>query len=746
MRTTTSYAFYCIIVMFFVFSNESWAQSIDATSSSNNLSIEITGPLTLKERIAVSRLLDSKALESYFPLESHKLKSGEKLNKAGAAQFQNHDSSLINIIETGIIKKQEYAVIDTKTSASLGLIDGATPEGWNSLGFALDKKALDDALKNNVLQKAVAGQNSVTERYTFDNVTSPKIDELNSRERKFGYSKTIVENPNSAGADAAQKFLSSSANVKINSNVPLYSKDINWLNDTIVNLGPEKLCQSKFSNGGDGPVEDPDWPFNVDTISLRLDNHKAIMNELGLKLLRPTKTLIIDSGLGEGVYNNQLVQIMAPSYSEMLFPSEYVNKNRTDNSETYCRHTELSPTEIFGYGFSPKNDHPPCVKTRLERLKPLEGHSEFQYSPDHGTFVGLLSAGGPDLVKNYEGLGARVQLDFAKVTKINQAGVVTVDFDDLAEAIQYSHEVEADVLNLSFEIKNTKQYKALSNVLNDFEGLVTAAAGNSNRVLDLDKNVFPAGLDEGIRDAKRLIVVTSIEKDGDGHIKLWNKSTHSIANVDIAAPGVRIRSVDRYGNEICSDGSSAAAPLVAFTAAMIRGTGLTSPVEIRRRILATADFKPELKGKVRDGRVLNIEKALDIFVDHIWLTENPETSIRGYLLRFNEDITEEQTQSFDGGAYLFCSSDILSGRQHPEEIDLNMLQHWQHKQPAAGIAEFWKREKKNMRSCRWDSGTELRFYNLETERVERISLNSAARIVPSPYRAAIKALYDKTLE
>jgi hypothetical protein len=65
-----------------------------------------------------------------------------------------------------------------------------------------------------------------------------------------------------------------------------------------------------------------------------------------------------------------------------------------------------------------------------------------------------------------------------------------------------------------------------------------------------------------------MIVVGALQPDESD--PLWPMSAFSPFRVHIAAPGANIRSIGAENQNICNNGTSAATPLVSFTAGMIR--------------------------------------------------------------------------------------------------------------------------------------------------------------------------------
>jgi hypothetical protein len=83
-------------------------------------------------------------------------------------------------------------------------------------------------------------------------------------------------------------------------------------------------------------------------------------------------------------------------------------------------------------------------------------------------------------------------------------------------------------------------------------------------------------------------------------------------------------------------GTSLAAPLVSFTAALIRSETTFAPTALKRRILASADVAPDgddLLKKIIDGRRLNIVKALAVSFDVVEVSRQ----LRLGTVRFMQD-------------------------------------------------------------------------------------------------------------
>lgn len=99
-----------------------------------------------------------------------------------------------------------------------------------------------------------------------------------------------------------------------------------------------------------------------------------------------------------------------------------------------------------------------------------------------------------------------------------------------------------------------------------------------------------------------------------------------------------------------ASGSSLAAPNVTFTAAMVQylyGESVDAE-EVKKRLIFSSDIVPELFEKIKDGRVLNSEKALNIYFDIVEL--DGEVGLQRGKVKFSD---------VSGGKFEICSGKIV---------------------------------------------------------------------------------------
>ncbi|MEM9991422.1 MAG: S8 family serine peptidase, partial [Bacteroidota bacterium] len=197
---------------------------------------------------------------------------------------------------------------------------------------------------------------------------------------------------------------------------------------------------------------------------------------------------------------------------------------------------------------------------------------------------------------------------------------------DAVCSIYYAVDNGAEVLNLSWgfeagELPNIL-YKALE-YAQSHDLIIITSAGNTSKNND-NINKYPANF-----DFANMIVVTAYSiSNNDGSIELSNYASYGATTVDIAAPGFYEIPLFGTNNKTLSAGTSLAAPLVARTAAIIRGKYPNlSASEIIDCILSSAQAVSSLSNKVSTGGILDHDLALACAKDKA----GPEVAIRVFL-------------------------------------------------------------------------------------------------------------------
>lgn len=407
-----------------------------------------------------------------------------------------------------------------------------------------------------------------------------------------------------------------------------------------------------------------DWPLPATRIAEIMCFNELVRSHLGLGPPRRSRILIVDSGLGPGLAGD-------PSFAPGLYTelSELLSsKTVVFDSPDKPRCVDADENGYYGdaYGTSAgiTSKSTLCRESHfhLIQLVPPEADKllQQQYFPGHGGFVGGLALGGSDLSGVFPNITAFVGLTYFRVIRVDKKGIY-VDPQDIRSALAYAARIRADVVNLSLKTDDEATFVNIAPEL----FLITSAGNNSE---DFDKpapNNLPASM---AKLEEQMLVVGALQPSESA--PWWSKSASSPAKVHIAAPGAQIWSYGLDNKKVCSSGTSAAAPLVSFTAAVLKALGLPTRRSIKGRILASADHDlANLGKKVGEGRKLRVDAALDLFVDRVERSSPEDGSIetlRGWIV------------PSDGPRISICapgkSSDNLQGSSGL--IDLSLLWTW----------------------------------------------------------------------
>lgn len=237
----------------------------------------------------------------------------------------------------------------------------------------------------------------------------------------------------------------------------------------------------------------------------------------------------------------------------------------------------------------------------------------------HGAYVASAALGGAYFFRFSELMGHPIKIRPINVIQ-NKDG--TLHTKQLQDVIERGFRTSS-VINLS--ISYHREISGLKPILDQHRNaLFVVAAGNKpGRV----SGEHPAALGG---QYPNLIVVGSLNQDGDFETK---QSTWSPAHVEIAAPGCRVpvHEHDKERAIVLRSGSSLAAPLVSFTAAILNKYDFGGPADIKTRLLTSADYDLKLNGKVKGNLKLNIARAVAIANDVVETSAHGEPPIYGKI-------------------------------------------------------------------------------------------------------------------
>ena len=165
------------------------------------------------------------------------------------------------------------------------------------------------------------------------------------------------------------------------------------------------------------------------------------------------------------------------------------------------------------------------------------------------------------------------------------------------------------------ELLSEKEWHDIADVqCRNSKTILVAAAGNDGVNLDDHKNkYYPANLRIKSSCHDFVIRVGSIEYDSKNIPQKADHSNYGSA-VDIMAPGKDISVIQPYSRATIGDGTSYAAPIVTATIEMMLKCKPNATVKaVKEALFKSANTYDHLLNFVKDGRVLNVEKAVDSF-------------------------------------------------------------------------------------------------------------------------------------
>jgi subtilisin family serine protease len=193
-----------------------------------------------------------------------------------------------------------------------------------------------------------------------------------------------------------------------------------------------------------------------------------------------------------------------------------------------------------------------------------------------------------------------------------------VDEAGIANGMVYAYRKVTNIVNLSFEGPQTSLLQ--QTLMSQYGSVLFVVAAGNAPPGEMGANLDTRG-DAGFpaRYAAQLPNVIGVAAhDERGHLACFSNYGGHI--IDLAAPGIAIESTVR-GGTASLNGTSQAAPLVSLAAALLASMDVREPHVIKRRLLASVDYVPALKGLVVSEGKLNIAKAVALTQDVVELRD-----------------------------------------------------------------------------------------------------------------------------
>lgn len=223
----------------------------------------------------------------------------------------------------------------------------------------------------------------------------------------------------------------------------------------------------------------------------------------------------------------------------------------------------------------------------------------------HGTFIAGISAAETN---NFTGVaGTSPNIKLLNLRAFDPGGYG--EEDDVAAAILYAVQMKAKVINMSFGdnsfslvLRDIIQYAYSQNLV------LVASAGNSGSNLPHYPSVY----------SEVICVGNSTIDDVVASSSNWGST------IDLVAPGTNIITTSRNSGYSSINGTSASAPFVSATAALILSLQNFSNEEVKQILKSTSDDIGESGWDLRSGAGrLNIERALRVLAPSIVKFNHP---------------------------------------------------------------------------------------------------------------------------
>jgi subtilisin family serine protease len=265
--------------------------------------------------------------------------------------------------------------------------------------------------------------------------------------------------------------------------------------------------------------------------------------------------------------------------------------------------------------------------------KSMDGSNDIEPSSGdkyegHGTHVYGLTLGGGTFWRHLvtskvtNMFASLPDLAFVKVTSDDPDGNPVISSAVIGDALNHLRK-SVDIINFSHKAMHSPTVKREFMEYAENQKIVVSAAGNDGLInYESEYNSTEPLLSAMLTGTSIPFFITVAAAD-ETLTKPAPFSNTSTTRVDLFAPGTCIESwgTGPRGVEFVSmSGTSQAAPLVTFTASLLRRM-MMPPKEIKLRILDTVDYGKGFESGSIAGGVLNVAKALDYF-DDIVVREN----------------------------------------------------------------------------------------------------------------------------
>ncbi len=352
--------------------------------------------------------------------------------------------------------------------------------------------------------------------------------------------------------------------------------------------------------------------------------------------------------------------------SEVMVLMRAINHPYAFNKELPETHRAPVTVAIIDYGITQGHCDWPQARLSGGQVLPViadETCDKLNDTPlsddDHVTLVGgIIAAQG-------NGHGAVGINPFAELMfmTLNLTDAPAAQISQLSTTLFSEEVLQAEIINLSAGFERPNALGSLNRLetalaVSQSTALIVVAAGNQRKNLRDDCIVMPACMNK-LENVVTVVGISSDEADPTVWLSAVSGSnTHPDFDLGAVAEDVYSTvSGNRYGNH---SGTSFAAPQVSAAASLILAAAKRNwaaqldgaripPKFIKDRLIYTADFKPQLSGKMRSGR-LNVGRAIEVARDQYLLKDGRlimgQTEMAPHSFACRTPVETERIQNF----------------------------------------------------------------------------------------------------
>ncbi len=257
----------------------------------------------------------------------------------------------------------------------------------------------------------------------------------------------------------------------------------------------------------------------------------------------------------------------------------------------------------------------------------VHGANMFDFSANvdddngHGTHVAGIVAARQGNGVGGSGIAPDAKILPVKVLDSTMAG----NTDALAFGIRYAVDRGAKILNVSVNADApTDTVKAAVRYAGDHGAIIVASSGNNGRNIDLQPS-YPASLAD-----PAVFSVAAADEAG----LLWQLSNTGLLSVDLAAPGEHIASTARGSSYQSRTGTSAAAPFVAGSLALLSSARPDLSMTALRDAVEDTTKRTSILSSLLGGGRLDVGAAMHrVLAGRPWRDATPAAAPASATLR-----------------------------------------------------------------------------------------------------------------